>query len=491
MRAHCSLDFGERASLDLQTGLSQATLQPRLPERACSCWRWCWPAAACSLQWDGEGPAPLGHNAIMLLALLLTGCRQVTPLSFLVISMDTFRGDRIGRLGPDGASLTPSLDALAAQSLHFTSAWAPANETLFSHSALFTGALASAVGPLRYDSFRLRPDTVTFASMLSRAGWHTEAVVAGGHMSPQFGLNSGFRRYISMTDWATFQQTAPQAIELLDDLTDAAAPFLLFVHGYDAHSPYPKAGPLYRAAATGYSGLLLDNARDPLLYEQIYDGVWYPDFIAAEAAETTGDTPALQAHAAIPSEHSVPLSEADLDFLIGSYDIAISHADTWVGLLLAALEESGAADRTVVVVLGDHGEDLLEHGWLGHNKALHDVNLHIPLMIRIPGQAPAQIDTPVGLLDVGPTLLELAALPVPPDWSGTSLLSPDPDRVVISESARGEVTARSARARLTLPRAAAALPAVPPDPLSLVDAQGSPLPWAEAAALWPALETAP
>ena len=127
-------------------------------------------------------------SALLLLAL---GCAP-PPLAgrnLVVISIDTMRADRLGRLGADGQSLTPALDAFSATALAFSQAYSPSNETLFSHAGIFLGEAPSAWGPLDYGTFRLRPDAPTLASHLAQAGWRTEAVVAGGHMAPVFGID--------------------------------------------------------------------------------------------------------------------------------------------------------------------------------------------------------------------------------------------------------------------------------------------------------------
>jgi arylsulfatase A-like enzyme len=424
------------------------------------------------------------------LQLLLTaGCAGAEPgaLSFLVISMDTFRADRVGALDANGRSLTPNLDALAAGSRVYTHAFSQSNETLFSHTALFTGRYPSEFGPLDYSSYTLPPDTETFAALLSRAGWATEAVVAGGHLSPLFGVNAGFQRYQSMTDFGSFQETVPTAAARLEELAAGDRPFLLFVHGYDAHSPYIKPGPLYRLDAPGYDGPLLDAARNPLTYERILWDRYFPGFTPPQLTTPDGRAfldPSLFSDLAgfaerVPGEQ---LGEADVAFLRGAYDAAVRHVDFFVGVMLAELERSGAADRTAVFVLADHGEDLLDHGYFNHRLSLHDENVAVPLMVRIPGGEPARIDAPVALADVAPTLAGLAGL-APPEGRGRDLLGPaDPARLVFSESLRGDVAMAGAAGRLSAPRAAAAaLGARPPEGAWIEGPDGEPLDWSSPA----------
>ena len=134
------------------------------------------------------------------------------------------------RLGRDGRSLTPSLDALAAEGQNYRRAFAQANETLFSHTAVFTGRYPSDLGSLDYESFRLDPSVPTLAGALALRGWRTEGYVAGGHLAPVFGLGSGFDHYQSGEPFSTFQQTLPEALLALERLSETSEPSPCTLH---------------------------------------------------------------------------------------------------------------------------------------------------------------------------------------------------------------------------------------------------------------------
>ena len=366
----------------------------------------------------------------------------------IVVSMDTFRADRLG-------TLTPSLNALSAESLLATQTFSASNETLFSHAALFTGELPTHYGELDYRTYALPPDTPTLAARLSRAGYRTEAVVAGGHLAPDFSLTAGFQRYQSMQDFSSFQETLPIALDRLDALARGDRPFFLFIHGYDTHTPYVRPGPLFRASTPAYEGPFLELARDPLTYERIYAGLYYPSFYPGEQFGEDGRRfldpevfSALESHAS--ENPGVPLTDADLAFLRGHYDSAVRTADLAVGILLETLGSLGLDDDTILVVLSDHGEDLMEHGFFNHRQSLHDTNTHVPLMIRGPGVEPGVISTPTSLLDVLPTVLGLLDQP-PPETPGQDLRGPtDADRIVRAVSLRGHQSWRSSDGLLIL-----------------------------------------
>lgn len=391
--------------------------------------------------------------------MLLAACSGPvdTPRNVLLISIDTFRADRLGKLDEHGSSLTPNLDALAADALVFDSAWSHANETLYSHAALFTGDLASVQGDLDYATYGLRPDADTLAAVLSRAGYRTEAVVAGGHLAPDFGLTPGFQYYASGQDFGSFQQTVPLAVDRLDELVLDDKPWLLFVHGYDTHAPYVKWGPLYQPDTPDYDGVLHDRATIPWTCEQIRGTAFHPDFNPEQV--TSGDRTVLDPgqfdalDAWAETHEGTELTADDIAFVRGIYDASVRYADFHVGRMLAELDARGVRDETLVIVLSDHGEDLLEHGSVNHRRSLHDENLGVALMLSGPGIEPGVVTTPVGLIDVFPTVNSMLGLR-PRDLPGVSLLQPEPDRAVVSEAVLGDISVRTGAGRLALPREA-------------------------------------
>jgi len=104
------------------------------------------------------------------------------------------------------------------------------------------------------------------------------------------------------------------------------------------------------------------------------------------------------------------MSEAERAHLVRLYDGGLAFADQEIGALRKVLEDEGLLDRTVIVVAADHGEGLMEHGWIGHNVQLYEPLTHVPLVIRFPagkGPAGARVRSFVSLLDVAPTIADL------------------------------------------------------------------------------------
>ena len=432
----------------------------------------------------------------------------------LIISIDTLRADRIG-------ARTPNLDAFAAHAAVYANTYSQANETLYSHAALFTGRYATELGPIDYARFTIA-GAPTLASTFKEAGYRTEAIVAGGHLAPEFGMNPGFDRYASGRDFGSFQQTVPLALDRLDALErldalsgawtlagTAPTPWLLFVHGYDVHAPYVNWGPLFRSETPGYDGPLLDPSLIPWSFEQILRGARYPGFqpTRVDRGDRTlldaGIFDALEVWAAAHPEDAVPLTDADVAYVRGMYDASARYADYQVGVLLSALSARGLDDNTLVVILSDHGEDLLEHGHVNHRLSLHDENLHVPLMLRGPGVTPGVSHALTALVDVLPTIAALSGIQAPegrgrvlPNLALPEPTLPEPtltdgrarsDRAIFSEAARGEVSVRTTEGRLSVPRGLpAALPETAPDRAFVTDATGAPVPWSDplTARLW-------
>jgi arylsulfatase len=431
-------------------------------------------------------------NALGLFLIGLTACatnasNSNSPPNVLLISIDTLRADRVGKVTSTGNSLTPSIDSFSSESLVFQQAYSQSNESLFSHASLMTGQMPSSLGPLNYLDFRLNNQTPTLANVLSEHGYRTEGIVGGGHLSAAFGLQAGFDRYTVMDNFSGFQQSVPKALDALERFHEEPdEPFFLFVHGYDCHSPYTKPGPAARLSSPEYNGPFRALAREPITYEQIYYNQYAPDFRPGTISTDTDLSfistemfEQLPKH--IQRNGATSMTQQDVDYLIGTYDDAVRYADMWVGILLANLEARGFSENTIVILVADHGEDLLDHGYFNHRVGLFDETLHVPMMIRAPGQAPAIRSEPVGIFDVFPTVLGL----LNQSWGETTgvdlLQSPQQlERLIPSESAQGERSVRNNTHRLNLESPVwkqSSLPTEQPYGAVFMTNSGEPTPW--------------
>ena len=327
----------------------------------------------------------LGAAALFAGRAARTGGGAGIPV--VLITVDTLRADRVGAYGRPGGR-TPALDSLAAEGALFEDASAPCPLTLPSHASILTGLLPPRHG-LR-DNLAPRPlagpkarGFATLAEMLRDAGYETAAFVSAAPLSPRWGLDQGFGTYDAPPDGDPGEmslserdgaETVDRALDWLRR-RDRGRPFLLWVHLFDPHHPY---------RAPGSSGALPDS---PEAYEE-----------------------------------------------------EVAHADAQVGRLLRALREDGALDRAVVVACADHGEGLGEHGEATHGYFLHRSTLRVPLLVRSPARVKpgTRRRDPVSLVDVLPTILDLAGRPVPRLVDGRPLFHADGALPAPSAAASGQ-----------------------------------------------------
>ena len=366
----------------------------------------------------GEPWRPLRWPAATLLLLAACG-RTAPPPGVILVSLDTLRADHLGAYGST-AGLTPNLDRFAAESILFEQAWAQANETRYSHASLFTSRYPSELDLLDGD-FRIPESVPTLASVFQDAGWATAAFVAGGHLSRGFGLSGGFQDYEDAEDWGSLRDTGARALRWLDG--HDGGPSFLFVHGYDTHDRYLKPPPFgYLHADPDYEGLASRLAREPGATSRVLSGAAISSMNAV--SDYAGIDPRLGARPVDEIDpEALRLDATDVGELVGIYAGSVAWADASFGLLMAGLDARGLLERTTIVLLSDHGEDLGEHGSFNHRFGLSDETVQVPLMVRLPGgrKGGRRVAALIELVDVAPTLWEIAGLHPPAGVRGHSL----------------------------------------------------------------------
>lgn len=308
--------------------------------------------------------------AVVLLAA--AGCAPEPPRNLVFIVVDTLRADRLGCYGAERET-TPAIDAMAARAVRFDRAYATAPWTRPSIASMLTGLYPTSHGAATVDL--MLPDSVaTLAGMLQAEGWVTAGVISHGVISRRAGFARGFDHWEQSEarghDHISTAGVTGQALEQLDRLAGGEQPFFLFVHYFDPHYFWHRH----------------DDA----------------DFAADQAGRLNGRQSIWQLRGMRQE-----LTTEELAFIRDTYDEEVRHTDGGVGRLLGRLGELGLENDTVVVFTADHGEEFMEHGWIGHTRSLYEELVRVPLIIRVPGGAPAVVHRPVSLVSLVPTLLDL------------------------------------------------------------------------------------
>ncbi len=402
----------------------------------------------------------------LLATLLGLGCAVEVPMpaqnaqpNILLVSVDTLRADHTTPYGYT-RDTTPVLAKLSREGTRFNAAFSQANESAWSHAALLTGRYASELAAPVYATYAIPESATLVSEALSAYGYATAGFSAGGHVTADFGYDQGWDRWSAEPGFASFFDTGPKASEWIAQLP-ADKPWFVFLHGYDAHRPYSRPGPWDHLYAGGEGSRLAEAlCKNPCISEMVLGDALLPEVVPSWFTHSGGDSildPETYTRLAAAASDSarVAITPADRQHVLDHYDGAVRYADTQLGLTLSRLEASGDLENTVVIVLSDHGEDLLDHGYMNHRTGLFDSCTHVPLIAWGPGfEGGVNTDQLVDGRDVARTVLALAGA-LPPSGSGGRDLrevrrGETPLDVVFSEGVMDMVTARTATHRLVV-----------------------------------------
>jgi choline-sulfatase len=318
----------------------------------------------------GSARKILAGCGLSAVSLWVAGCGRApapTELSVILVTLDTTRADRIGAFGGNAVP-TPNLDAAAREGTIFTQAISQVPLTLPSHASMLTGRYPSSHGVHHNGLYRLRESETTLATRLKASGFETAAFVAAYVLNRGFGIEQGFDTY--------------------DDVDVNR-----FQGGEDRLFEAERTADQVNARVFDWLG-----RRRPgrfFLWVHYYD----------------------------PHEPYRPPETANRTLEGKGYDREISYVDACFGDLVRRLKNGGLLDRSVLIVVGDHGESLGEHGEDTHGYFLYDATLHVPFILRAPGLVPRgrAVSGPVELVDIAPTVLDLLGLPPLEKAQGKSL----------------------------------------------------------------------
>jgi len=336
-------------------------------------------SAALALLWWTSRPPASDSAARARLARLAPAPGDV---NVVVVTLDTTRADRLGCYGFAGVA-TPNLDRLAREGVLFERATATVPLTLPSHSSIFTGKVPPRHGVHDNGGFFLGEQETTLAERFQKAGYATGAFVAAWVLDSKWGLGQGFDHYGDKFDLSKFKVVSLGTVQ--------------------------KPGDEVMGDALAW----LEGVRDRRFFSWIH--LYDPH---------------------TPYDPPEPYKSRYTSRYVGE----IAWTDDVVGRLVAWLESRRLLERTVVVVTGDHGESLGDHGENTHAFFIYDSTTRVPLIVRTPwglrGRAQAQVSS----VDIYPTLLDLVGLPPQDGIDGRSLLrvlmdpSADPGHVAYSET---------------------------------------------------------
>ena len=319
------------------------------------------------------------------------GKKQNGRPNVLLYVVCSLRADGLGNYGNFQAR-TPNADALSHDGTLFVNSYAPSSWTRPSVGSILTGVYPEvhrAQG--RGDALAKRVKRVS--ERFAEQGWATGAIVTSPNVGSFYGFSQGFEDFIELyqrrkpgyvSSWEQTTRSDEVTRRAIQWIDAAERPFLLMVLTVDPHWPY-----------------------DPL----------------AEFGRRRGD-------GLMPGKKEAPQgmnSPADRERARAFYQAQVEFNDGSLGKLLEHLRAAELYDDTIVVLTSDHGEEFGEHGRSLHGEALFEESIRVPLIIRYPKAVPVatRVDRPVGLVDVAPTLLELAGLPGDDSFDGTSLIPSD------------------------------------------------------------------
>lgn len=341
-----------------------------------------------------------------------------TAPNVILVSIDTLRADRLSLYGHSRPT-SPELEGLARDAVVFERFYQNGGGTLPSHMTMMT-SLRPTVHRLSPQAPGRLPDArVTLAEQLRAEGYTTAAWVDGGWVRGQFGFDQGFDSFDE--EAGGFRHILPKAKRWIWKHRDE--PFFVFLHTYDVHSqtgqlPYSCPGD-FPASFTSVGASTFDGCRSGRCATQLL--TWLNEEIQAGSAD--------------PGEY---FSSSELEFIRALYDGCIRYADHELGRLVSFLRDLEIYDRTLIVVTSDHGEELLDHGLFLHTQGGYEELARVPLIMKFPQSAHGgkRVGHLAAMVDLMPTVLEIAGVAVNPEAQGLSLLP----AVVEDTSVRSLVT---------------------------------------------------
>jgi arylsulfatase A-like enzyme len=306
---------------------------------------------------------------------------------------DDTRSDKFKLFNPKTRVETPVIDRLAKSSTVFRVAYVQGNESRVSHASLWT-SLYPAQHKFIAEKAKLDPKLVTMAEAIKPSGLYTAGFMANGFIDAFWGFAEGWdllHNHIHEGGGLKAEDLVHAAKLFLGQ--HAAQRFYLYLGTIDAHVSWRAHAPwIDKYDPEPYSGPFQKACLDPQL-DKIVGG-------------------------------KMGVTERDKTRIVALYDSDVSYNDQQLGALLKELAACGHGDDTMVIFTADHGEELWDHGKIGHGQSLREELVHVPLLIHYPPLFPEGkvIDEGVEIIDLLPTILDAIGGKASPDFQGESVI---------------------------------------------------------------------
>lgn len=325
----------------------------------------------------------------------------------ILISLDTLRADHLSSYGYWRAT-SPFLDELAGRGVRFEQVISQAPRTAPSHMSLFTGLYPAvhktrlAYGRTEATIFPLNDRWGTLPQWFKKAKYRTAAWTGGVEMLAEAGFDRGFDEYHETLGYLTSEKLAHIRQWFL---AHSDEPCFIFLHTYQIHDPYLPPQPYNEFFDPHYEGGIISEKSKLVAsaekdYFSLHEAFW-------ERVKRTNGR----------------IEPREMYQLEALYDGEILYTDHMLKEFFGSLKSDGLLEDTLVVITADHGEEFLEHGELLH-KTLYQETLRVPLIMSYSGRLPPGmvVKSQVGLIDLAPTILEIAGFPVPEQIQSASLM---------------------------------------------------------------------
>ena len=324
------------------------------------------------------------------------GAIKYQDCNVVLVSFDALQAAHVGCYGYP-RKVTPFLDEVARQGFTFRNAISVASWTVPASMTWFTGVYPSQHRMTnKYAVYNdqekklanlkeLSPELITLADVMKHNGYRTGGFTGNAGVSGGFGYEQGFDLYYyPRGKFGSIEESIPRAIRWLQ--ANKQKKFFLFLHGYDVHGQ--------RTPDTGYDYRFVDPD-----YDRKYTGTELEQEILREEGLEKGQ---------------LTLRDSDVRFWRAVYDEKIQRMDKQFGQFLAALDRLGLTERTLFILTSDHGTEFYEHRRFDHGFTLYNELIHVPLVIKLPGQTSGKlIMDRISSIDVMPTILDVLNLKVP------------------------------------------------------------------------------